>query len=159
MNQTAVERQRWIVVRGLLEQIIGHLATIDVRLDILSRQSQTILNKEIAMSNEVDALVAEVAAVKATAAALKDASDKSEALMDKLFALLQGAVTTGDLAAVKEQTDALAAERASIAQETADLVAAVGRDTPAEPAPAVEPTTTENLAGPQPPADDQPPQG
>ena len=73
------------------------------------------------MSQQVDDLVVAVAELRTVA-------DSSEALLDKLFGIIQGAIDTGDLAKVQTAVDELKAE-------AAELAAAVVRNTPAEPPP------------------------
>lgn len=88
------------------------LLWISTKLTKQSRRMRT-------MSAAIDQLVAEVAEIKTVEAS-------EAALLDKLFGLLQAAVDTGDIAKVQSAITDLQAVKA-------DAVAAIARNTPAEP--------------------------
>jgi FtsZ-binding cell division protein ZapB len=80
---------------------------------------QSLTQKVDKMSQQVDALVAEVARVKTVNQSAKD-------LLVKLFALVQSAIDTGDMAKVQAAVNDLKAQ-------DDDLAAAVTANTPASP--------------------------
>ncbi len=80
---------------------------------------QSLTQKVDKMSQQIDALVAEVARVKTVNQSAKD-------LLVKLFALVQSAIDTGDMAKVQQAVNDLKAQ-------DDDLAAAVTANTPASP--------------------------
>lgn len=82
------------------------------RIDTLFRMLFLILFKEVKMSQAVDALVAEVTEVKGV-------QESAKALIEKAVVLLEGAISTGDMQAVIEATNALKASTDPLAAAVA----------------------------------------
>ncbi len=80
-----------------------------------------ILEEERNMSKVVDDLVVQVQG-------LRGVVDSADALLAKLFALIQGAIDTGDVAKVQAALDDLKVQQS-------DLAAAVAANTPPGPTP------------------------
>lgn len=92
---------------------------LDARLDVIEAQQSVLLKRVSHMSEAVDALVQ-------TVSELSTVVDSENALLDQVFALLQAAIDSGDMAKVQQAKNDLEAKKA-------EMVAAIVRNTPAAP--------------------------